>query len=415
MSPRQVTRAPEDTRPDAFARWLRGRVSPPLLCAAVLLLALSTGRAYGKDLIGLDNDIVVRAARTLLDGGAPYEDKRFLYLPGAVLAALPQTPLGDRTLFCAVPVVTALFVAAGGVLALRVFGVRADSRLAAAMAVGIALFLPFHSIVFLGNWTVLSAAGFPAALMLAGRGRWEGAGVVVGAAIALKPMLVPVLLLFVLARRWWGLVWAVTVPLVVSLVAAAAMPRPALFLTRTLPFLLHGQDEYARPFDASWPAVLPRLGVPHHLAFACAGAAALTVLWFAWLRWRCGGVESLRVTETASLLMLAAFVASRPSFLNYALVVVPSLAASVVERGAAVRSVWFWMALVPQLGGVPWPGLENARRHAFKDIVMYTGMAAVLAAAAWRTRPEGLRAVTVSGGSYSLRSEIEPRSAAGER
>lgn len=406
-----VDPAPRAGFPDA-AGWLRGRAPRPVLTAAVLLFVLSSIRAYAKDRTGIDNAVVVRAARALLEGGSPYADKRFLYLPGAVFAAVPQTVFSVRVLFYAVPVVTGVLVAAGAVLALRIFDVRADSRLAAAVAVGIALFLPFHSLVILGNWTAASAVAFPAALLLARRGRWSGAGAVVGAAIALKPMLVPLLLLFVLARRWRALGWAVALPAGISLAAASAMPRPGLFFTRTLPFLLHGQDAYARPYDASWPSVLPRLGVPHLLAFVLAALVGVAVLAFARMRWRSGGEEGLRLVECASLLMLAAFVVSRPSFLNYALVVVPSLAASVVERGAAVRSVWFWMPLVPQLAGVPWPGLDTAQRHAFRDVVMFGGLAAVLALTAWRGRwgPWGRdRVVTVSDDGYSLCSDRASR------
>ncbi|MFI9206345.1 glycosyltransferase family 87 protein [Streptomyces sp. NPDC053048] len=389
---------------DGLARWLRVRVSWPVAVAALLLFVLSSIRPYAKDRIGIDNAVVVRAARAMLEGGSPYADKRFLYLPGAVFAALPQTLVSERVLFYAVPVVTGVLVAVGAVLALRIFDVRPDSRLGAALMVGIALFLPFHSLVFLGNWTAASVVAFPAALLLARRGRWCAAGAVIGAAIALKPMLVPLLMLFVLARRWRALGWAVAVLAGVSLAAASAMPRPGLFLTRTLPFLLHGQDAYARPYDASWPSVLPRLGVPQHLAFGLAAVAAVAVLYCARLRWRNGGETGARLVECASLLMLAAFVVSRPSFLNYALVVVPSLVASAVVPGTAVRSVWFWMPLVPQLGGVPWPGLESAQRHAFKDIVMFGGLAGVLALVAWRgrnqRRADGV--VTVSSENYSL-------------
>ncbi|MFF4161347.1 glycosyltransferase family 87 protein [Streptomyces sp. NPDC001678] len=397
---------------DMASAWLRGRAPRPALVSAVLVFTLSSVRAYGKARSGIDNAVVVRAARALLSGGSPYADKRFLYPPGAVFAALPQTLLSEKVLFYAVPVVTGALVAMGGVLALRIFGVRADSRLAVALALGTALFLPFQSLVFLGNWTAASVVAFPAALLLARDGRWCAAGAVVGAAVALKPMLVPLLLLFLLARQWRALAWALGLPAVISLSAALALPGPGLFFTRTLPFLLHGQDAYARPYDASWPAVLPRLGVPHPLAFALAAAAATAVLYFAWLRWRRGGDPGLRLVECAALLMLAAFVVSRPSFLNYALVVVPSLVTSVVVRGAAVRSVWFWVPLVPQLGGVPWPGVDSAQRHAFRDVVMFGGLAAVLGLAAWRGRGPDGGVVTESSYGYSLCSEVEASSEA---
>ncbi|RLU78903.1 hypothetical protein CTZ27_37585 [Streptomyces griseocarneus] len=395
--------------PDVLGRWLRGRAPLPLLGAALLVFALDVARVLAGARTGIDNAVVVRAARTLLDGGSPYADKRFLYLPGAAFAAVPQTLLSDRVLFWAVPIATAVLGLVGVVAALRVFGVRADSRLAAVMVAGLGLFEPFHGLVYLGNWTVLSAIAFPVTLLLARRGRWCAAAVVTGAAVALKPMLVPVLLLFVLARRWRALAWAAGVPAAVSLAAAAAVPRPGRFLTRTLPFILHGQDAYARPFDASWSTVLPRLGVPQPLAFALAAAAALTVLALARVRWRAGGDEAVRLVECASLLMLAAFLVSRPSFQHYMLVVLPSLVASSVVRGTAVRSVWFWLPLLPELAAVRWPYLDNARRHAFRDIVMISGVAAAIAVRAWRDRARPGQDVTVSGHVYSFRSDLEAR------
>ncbi|MFF7026190.1 glycosyltransferase family 87 protein [Streptomyces klenkii] len=390
-------------RADLFGRWLRGRAPWPVLLAALLVLALDVVRVVqGPRTPGIDNAVVVRAARALLDGGSPYADKRFLYLPGAVFAALPQTPAGADVLATAVPVAAALLVLAGVVLALRVFGVRPDSRLAAGVTAALGVFEPFHGVVYLGNWTVLSAVAFPAALLFARGGRWSAAGGVVGAALALKPMLVPLLLLFVLARRWRGLAWAVGVPAAVSLASALAMPRPGLFFTRTLPFLMHGQDAYARPFDAAWPSVLPRLGVPEPLAFALAVGAAVAVLLCARWRWRAGGDPALRLVECAALLMLAAFLVSRPSFQHYMLVVLPSLAASLVVRAAAARSVWLWLPLLPEAAGVSWPYLETARRHAFRDVVLITGVTAALALHAWRTRSDPSREVTVSARIYAL-------------
>ncbi|MGK5732857.1 glycosyltransferase 87 family protein [Streptomyces sp. URMC 124] len=402
------------SRPDALGRWLRGRAPWPVLLAALLVLALDVVRVVqGARMPGIDNAVVVRAARALLDGGSPYADKRFLYLPGGVFTAVPETVFGNEALARAVPVATALFVLAGVALALRIFGVRADSRLAAGVVAALGVFEPFHGVVYLGNWTALSAVAFPAALLLARHGRWCAAGAVVGAAIALKPMLVPLLLLFVLARRWRALAWAVGVPAAVSLAAALAMPRPGLFFTRTLPFLLHGQDAYARPFDAAWPSVLPRLGVPQPLALALAAAAALAVLLCARWRWRSGGDPALRLVECASLLMLAAFLVSRPSFQHYMLVVLPSLAASLVVRAAAARSVWLWLPLLPEVAGVSWPHLETARRHAFRDVVLITGVTAALALHAWRTRSDPSREVTVSARVYALSNRESVRADGG--
>ncbi|WP_030689691.1 glycosyltransferase 87 family protein, partial [Streptomyces sp. NRRL B-1347] len=172
--------------------------------------------------------------------------------------------------------------AGGWGCALRLYGVPWRSRFAVLGLLGLALgFAPFGHLVELGNWTVASAVALPLALLCACRGRWGRAGVVIGAAVAVKPLLVPVLLLFVFARRWRELGVAVGVPVAASAAAALLLPDPAGFLTRTLPFLLRGGDSFVRLYEASPAAVLPRLGVPGVAASLVAGAGAVAGVWCA--------------------------------------------------------------------------------------------------------------------------------------
>ncbi|MWA13001.1 glycosyltransferase family 87 protein [Streptomyces sp. BA2] len=336
-----------------------------VLLAAVVRVGLKSSGG------GMDNAIVVRAAEAWLEGRSPYADRHFLYLPGAVLAAVPQALLPQSVVRFLVPAgVTASLVFGWG-CALRIYGVQWRSRFAVlgllALAVG---FAPFGHLVSLGNWTVASAATLPLALLLVCRGKWVAAGLVIGAAVAVKPLLAPVVLLFVFARRWRALADAVLVPAVVSAVTALAMPDPAGFFTRTLPFLLRGDDSFVRLYEASPAAVLPRLGVPQGAASLLALVAAGAGVWCAWRRWRGGGgPRELRVVETAVMLMLAAFLVSRPSYDHYLLVVVPLLLAGALVPGAAAREKWFWLALVPQIPGFTWPWLEPGTRRAFKDSV----------------------------------------------
>ncbi len=375
---RNRTRAGMGKRPAATAdigAWLRARASLPALGAAVLMFCLTVynGRHSGIDM--MDNSFVVKAAQAFRDGGSPYADKRFLYFPSSVLLAVPQTYLPVRLLRWLVPAATAAMVVAGWFLALRIFRVSALSRLS---VLGVLLFCflsPFRNLVQLGNWTAYSALALPAALLLAHRSRWVWAGVVVGLAIATKPMLVPLALLFLIARRPRAFLAAAAVPLVLAGAAAAVMPDPGLFFTRTLPFLLHGQDEFARPYDASLGTLLPRLGVPDGLATACAVALAVALLAGAWRRWRldgdgadasgAGGGEALRLVESGSMLMLAALVVSKPSFDHYLFVFLPVLLASVVLPGAAARSGWLAVVLVPRLAGFSYVRLDPVQNWAF--------------------------------------------------
>lgn len=335
---------------------------------AVVLVAAVVRVGLGSSDGGMDNAIVVRAARTWLAGGSPYADRHFLYLPGAVLAAAPQALLPAPVARFLVPGAVTAGLVVGWACALRLHGIPWRSRFAAYGLLGLALgFAPFGHLVALGNWTVGSAAALPLALLLAGRGRWTGAGLVVGAAVAVKPLLAPVVLLFLFARRWRALAAAVLLPAAVSVLAALLLPDPGAFFTRTLPFLLKGDDSFVRLYEASPAAVLPRLGVPQGAASLLAGAGAAAGVWCAWRRWGRGDEGPARVVETAVMLMLAAFLVSRPSYDHYLLVVVPLLLAGALAPGAPARGPWFWVALVPQVPGFAWPWLEPGTRRAFKD------------------------------------------------
>ncbi|MFD6434075.1 glycosyltransferase family 87 protein [Streptomyces venezuelae] len=347
---------------ETYVRWVLGVV----LVAAVVRVGLASPQG------GMDNAIVVRAAEAWLDGRSPYADRHFLYLPGAVLAAVPQALLPADVVRFLVPAGVTAGLVGGWVCALRIHGVPLRSRFAVYGLLGLALgFAPFGHLVQLGNWTAGSALALPCALLLVCRGRWIAAGLVIGAAVAVKPLLAPVVLLFVFARRWRALGAAVGVPALVSAVAALAMPDPAGFFTRTLPFLLRGEDTFVRLYEASPAAVLTRLGVPESAATLLAGGAAAAGVWCAWRRWGRGGEQdaSARVVECAVMLMLSAFLVSRPSYDHYLLAVLPLLLAGALVPGSAARRPWFWVALVPQVPGFSWPWLEPGTRRAFKDAV----------------------------------------------
>ncbi|MEV7727112.1 glycosyltransferase family 87 protein [Streptomyces sp. NPDC087917] len=367
----------------------------------LILLTVSVSTSLRSNW-GSDNAFVVKAAQALLSGASPYEDKRFLYLPSAVLMAVPEALLPQVVLRWLLPVGMTGLVGLGWWAALRLFAVPVCSRFAVGGLGLLALaYKPYVNLVLIGNWTAISAAALPVALLLAHRRSWAAAGLVVGLAIACKPMLVPIGLLFVLARQWRGLSVAVLVPVLVSLAGALLMPSPTLFFTKTLPFLFQGQDAYALPWDASPIAVLPRLGVPESVAVLLAGAGAAAGLWGAWARWRRTEGETdggaLRLAETACMVMLAAFLVSRPSFDHYLLVVLPLLLASGVREGSMPRSPWFWAGLAPQFALVPWPSEFEHKRRAFRD---FAALCALSGLCVWRALRSGrvrLEAVRTAG------------------
>ncbi|MEV5548908.1 glycosyltransferase family 87 protein [Streptomyces sp. NPDC052309] len=357
------------TGKSGISGWLVRPAGVHLWAVLVVVLGASAVRTVRETPDGgMDNAIVVRAARTWLSGGSPYDDPHFLYFPSAVLAAAPQTLLPQDALRMVVPFAATALLALGWACALLLHRVPLGSRLAVLGLTGLSVgFLPFGHLVHLGNWTVTAAVALPLCLLLAGRGRWGAAGAVIGVAVALKPLLAPMVLLFLFAGRWRALTAAVLVPALASAGAALLLPDPAGFFTRTLPFLLHGDDGFVRLYEASPAAVLPRLGVPGPLAEGIAVVAAGAGVLCAYRRWRRADPGPLRLAETGAGLMLSAFLVSRPSYDHYLVVVLPLLLAGLPYAGSVARGPWFWVALVPQVPGLALPWLEPARRRAFKD------------------------------------------------
>ncbi|MCX4764376.1 glycosyltransferase 87 family protein [Streptomyces sp. NBC_01275] len=360
--------------------WLVRRSPWPLwLGLAAVLGAMAGHVARATPDGGMDNAIVVRAAHAWLAGGSPYDDPHFLYLPSAVLAAAPQALLPPIALRVLVPTAVTACLVGGWACALRMHGVPLRSRFAVLGLTGLsAAFAPFGHLILLGNWTVTAVLALPLALLLASRGRWVAAGAVLGAALALKPLLAPLALLFLFAGRWRALGVLVLVPAAASGACALLLPDPAAFFTRTLPFLLSGHDAFVRLYEASPVAVLPRLGMPPLPAQALALAGCAAGVACARLRWRSADPGPLRLAETAAGLMLSAFLVSRPSYDHYLLVVVPLLLAGLPYADSAARRPWFWLALVPQIPGLMWPYLELPRRRAFKDAFTLCTLAATV-------------------------------------
>ncbi|MER6983759.1 hypothetical protein ABT317_44125, partial [Streptomyces carpinensis] len=107
MQPRDALRtaAPEVPLAAALRSWL---LHPPGPVAVTLLAVVLVARAARVAVVdaqgGMDNAFVVHAGQVWLQGGAPYADRRFLYLPSSVLFAAGQAMLPAPVLRVAAPV-----------------------------------------------------------------------------------------------------------------------------------------------------------------------------------------------------------------------------------------------------------------------------------------------------------------------
>jgi arabinofuranan 3-O-arabinosyltransferase len=361
-----------------------------LLCGQALLQASLTAS-------GLDNLLVVQAVRHLTAGESPYVEKRMLYPPSSIPFALPELPFSDSLIRYASPWVVGVLLLGGWWAVLRMFDTSLRSWLGILGIGGVPAFIPAGHLAQEGNWAGAIACLLGVALLLMARDRWIWAGAVIGLSIAVKPMLVPIGLIFLLARQWRGFALAAGLPAAMCAVVLLLLPHPGLFFTSTLPFLLHGQDSYSKPYDSSLAAMLPRLGIESGAFITVARAAVLVLMiTVTVLRWRRGGDERLRLVDTSAVLMLGTFLVMSPSFDFYAMVVVPPLLASIVVRGSVARRVWFWISMLPFARFLAWYGIdfENANqwahRYAFKTLAWIVILLTLLTATAWRrtVRPE---------------------------
>lgn len=166
--------------PDTGGRLIDWLLRPAPRSWRILSLAALLGICVSTSLRanwGSDNAFVVKAAETLLEGGSPYEDKRFLYLPSAVLMAVPEALLPRAVLRWALPLGMTGLLATGWWAALKLFSVPLRSRFAVGGLALLALgYKPYANLVLIGNWTAISAAALPVALLLAHRRSWGPRG-----------------------------------------------------------------------------------------------------------------------------------------------------------------------------------------------------------------------------------------------
>jgi arabinofuranan 3-O-arabinosyltransferase len=314
---------------------------------AVAIFVLHLIRSSFNPLGGQDNALVVNANRKIFDGVSPYLDERFLYPPSSIPFVLPETLLDAAFLRHISPFIVGSFLLIGWVACLKTFEVGLWSWLGTLPMGAATFFLPANGMASLGSWTAPVAAASGVAILLMSRQRWIAAAIVIGISIAVKPMLMPFAFIFVLTRRWKSLAVAAVIPIAICAAMIPFIPNPELFFTKTIPFIVGGQDSYTVIHDSSLPVVLPRLGIPDPIITSVRVFTAVTCLSAAILRWRSPGDLRLRIVEVSGILMIGTFLISTPAFPHYAMIVVPALVASVVVVGSVARRSWFWLALLP--------------------------------------------------------------------
>jgi arabinofuranan 3-O-arabinosyltransferase len=242
------------------------------------------------------------------------------------------------------------------------------------------LFDPARTIINVANIGVVSVLLVVLALRSASDRRWLAFAVLLGLALAIKPVAGALVLLPLLERKTRIALLAAAIPVSLSAVALAMSSHPAEFFTDKVPLLLHGYPEYTWTYG-SLHGVLGELSVPSvlvTLARVLLGAAlALTAV----RRYRAGGDRGLCVAETAGCLVVATLLCSTISLNHYALFALPLLV-GITRRESALRSFAGSVGLLLIASPDRWTFLTDLDRGE-ETAIWATGILMVAASLAW--------------------------------
>ncbi len=342
-----MTRRHADPRPEhrEGAVWkveLRRLAQQPLSRGILWSLAimgfaarlLEASQAEGGDFVP-----VWKAIQRFLHDRPPYSVHLFVYPPSSLLLLAPFGLAGLAPSLRAFLVVDFLAIVVATACCLKVFGLRLASVQAAASFVCVSLFSPVTQTLNQGNVNGLVLAAEGAALLAASRERWLLAGVLLGLGFAIKPVLLPLLLIPVFYRRPAAAAVALLVPALLSAVALSLATDGGLYLSRVVPSLLAGPTARDQAENVALSGAVVLLGLPAQLGLWLRLCLLVVAASIVWARWRAGGDEPLRFVEIAGLILIATFLSHSFAWMYYAIYLLP-LFISVFHPASAMRSAF---------------------------------------------------------------------------
>jgi arabinofuranan 3-O-arabinosyltransferase len=274
----------------------------------------------------------------------------FLYPPSSLLLLRPVAFVSLHAAQVGGLVLTAAMIWVTVMLSAQVLGRRWWGLAAALVVLALHWAEPATEELVLENVTVLCCVALAIFFLRGSREHWMSAGLVIGLSLCVKPLFLPILLVFVLARKWAGLAVAVVVPAVLNLVAFAVVKDPTQVFTK-LPSLLSRSGSGAL-LNSAWVDVFRTFALPHWATILVRLVTVVLALIGAWLAWRLLHDARLRLVTTASVLLIGAYLGGTLSENHYMLTLVP-LAMTVVLPLSPMRQVTAWIGMLLLMGLTP--------------------------------------------------------------
>jgi arabinofuranan 3-O-arabinosyltransferase len=297
-----------------------------------------------------DWDAVWRAAVVFTQHQNPYTmlfnvnggfSVAFPYPPSALLLFVPFTLVPYSAAKVGFLIINAAAVVVGAALSMTLVRLDWRSFAGAIVLFGLSLARPVTDTLEAGNVNGLLLCVEAAMLLAAARGRWGLAGLLMGIGLAIKPVLLPLLLLFVVTRQWRTLAIGMVVPIVLSIPFLINGRSAITYLTHTTPLLLTAQANYFTDPNVALTALSGRLHTPVILVGSLRLIVVGVAVWLLRVRWRTDRDETLRLVECTGIILVATFLSSSFSWSYYAIYLLPLLL-SVVHGQSVIRNAVSW-------------------------------------------------------------------------
>ena len=288
---------------------------------------------------GVDFQIIYGGASDFLQGRPVYDDVAYLFFPGGLLLSSPMAVIDPESSHTVYVLLGALCAPVAAAVALRMMGRSWRSPLGAGVLFGLAISESITVTLVLGNVNTWLAALQVSALFLLMRRRDTAAGLMLGLAITLKPVVAPLLLVPLLARRWGMAAVTATVTAAVTAVSFLLVAERDQFLSITMPTLTSPRDGA----NSSLTAAATFLEAPSGVALLTrAVVVMLVVLVLVWSR--AIPDEPVRLATQAGALMLGTFLAAPLSEMYWSVLLLPLILT--VCRPASPMHTWpAWLAV----------------------------------------------------------------------
>lgn len=295
--------------------------------AAVVVGLLDVVVADRGPEFGQDFRVVWLAGRHVLHGQAVYAPARlpFVYPPTAAVLAVPAAllPLAvAQALFVAALLVC---VAVAAVHAVRFSG-RRGTCVAPVAVLAVGAYEPAAAALANLNVSGLLAPVVPVYLERMLRGRYRSAGALLGVSFAVKPLLLPLLVVPLLLRRPRALLLPVSVAAALTVLSLPVLPDRARFFTTVVPALLgHGPSPLGA-HNISVHGLFVTYGWRTDIADGIRLLVAVLAVAAAVAVWRGAVPVDLRLAEVTGVLFVGFFLANATNENHYLLVLLPLIA-----------------------------------------------------------------------------------------